>query len=175
MNRELGVDFDWRPFYLHPEIPPGGVRVAELFGPERAAAFDRRLRAFAAEFGVPIRPPERAPNTLPALAMTEYARAAGALDGVRDALMRAHWVEGADIEADDVLAAAAEAAGLDPGEAVAAARDPAWIDRVRRARAEAIERGVTAIPTYWIGGAPLVGCQPFDVVARALRKRGVAA
>ena len=94
------------------------------------------LDRFASEFGVPLAQPPRIPNTRRALAVTEHARDAGLLPAFRDATMRAHWLEGADIEDDRVLGALAAGAGLDPEAALAAADDPAFWDRIDALREE---------------------------------------
>ena len=37
LQEEFELDFDWRGFELHPNTPPGGRRLDEVFGPERTA------------------------------------------------------------------------------------------------------------------------------------------
>jgi len=172
LQDEYDLAVDWRGFQLHPEIPPGGVRAADLFGARRVQVFADRLRAFAAEFGVKLTQPERIPSTLRALAMTEYARDRGALERFRDAAMEAHWHRGMDIEADDDLRALADEAGLDPGEALAAADDPGYRERIAAVRAEAHDRMVMAIPTFLFGTYPVIGCQRYETLQAVLRKLG---
>jgi protein-disulfide isomerase len=50
--------------------------------------------------------------------------------------------------------------------------DPAYQARVDLLRAEAGRMGVTGIPTFFIGDAVVVGCQPFEVLAAAVRRAG---
>lgn len=171
---QYDVDVTWRGFQLHPHVPPGGVSVDDMFGPGKARSFARRMHAFAAEFGVEIGEVDRIPSTLEALAVTEYARDRGALEPFRDAVMDAHWHDGADIESDDTLAALAERVGLDGGEAVAAGKDPAYLDRVRAARVEAHDRMVTGIPTLFIDGYMVVGCQTYDTLEKVAARVGLA-
>ena len=163
----------WRGFQLHPEIPPGGAPVARLFGERRAAKMGGYLANFAREFGVEIAAPPLIPNTLRALAVTEFARDEGRLETFRDATMDAHWLHGKDIESDGDLADLALAAGLDPGQALVAADDPAYRKRLAAARADALDRNVTAIPTFMFGEYPVVGCQRFDTLALVADKMGV--
>jgi predicted DsbA family dithiol-disulfide isomerase len=167
------VEVSWHGFELHPEVPPGGRAVAELFGAERAAEYRDYLQRFAAGFDVPIGWPDRVPNTRRALALTEHARDQGKLEPLRDALMAAHWLGGRDIEADEDLGQIADGAGLAPDAAVAAADDPDFLARVDAAREQAHALGVTGIPTFLIGERRAVGCQPFAQLARLAEQAGI--
>ena len=48
--------------------------------------------------------------------------------------------------------------------------DPAYQKRVDAMRDEASSKGVTGIPTFFINGARVVGCQPYEVLAEAARR-----
>jgi predicted DsbA family dithiol-disulfide isomerase len=173
LEQQYDIDVTWRGFQLHPHVPPGGVSVDEMFGPGKARSFAKRMGSFAAEFGVELGAVDRIPSTLKALAATEYARDRGALGPFRDAVMDAHWHDGKDIESDDQLAALADGVGLDAGEAVAAGTDPAYVDRVRAARVEAHDKMVTGIPTLFIDGYMVVGCQTYDTLEKVAHKVGL--
>jgi predicted DsbA family dithiol-disulfide isomerase len=164
---------EWRGFELHPGTPRGGKLLAEKFGAARVPAMAEHLRRFAAAFGVEgMRVPDRIPNTRRALALAEWARAQGKLAPLREAVMAAHWRDGKDIEAPEVLAACAAEAGLDPAEARAAVDDRRWQARVDAMSAEAARAGVTGIPTLFVGRRAVVGCQPWPEIAAALEAAG---
>ncbi len=166
---------DWRGFELHPETPRGGMSLERLFSPARAQAMRSHVRQFAAQFGVlGLEPPSHLPNTRRALAIAEWARelGAGALDRFRAAAMRAHWRAGRDLERDDHLRAVASEAGLDADAALAAADEAKWQARVDGVRDEAHELGVTGVPTFFFGELPVVGCQPYERLARAAERAG---
>jgi predicted DsbA family dithiol-disulfide isomerase len=170
----------WVGYELHPETPPGGVPVADVF--RDAEGMHAYVRSFAAGFGIPdLYPPVRLANTRRALAIAEHARDAGRLEVFSAAAHDAYWRLGRGIESDEELAAVATAAGLDSAAAVAAAADPALLARVDAARREAIRAGVTGIPTFDVepdapGGSRVssrvVGCQRYEVLVDALRKAG---
>lgn len=151
------------------------MELSRLLGP-RAADAPKRMAQFAAQFGIhDMKHPPRIPNTRRALAVAELAREQGKLDAFRAAAMNAHWREGLDIEADADLRAAAQRAGLDPQEAVRAADDVRYLDRIDEVRAEANALGVTGIPTFVFGdlerrALAVVGCQPYEVLAGAVRQ-----
>ena len=150
--------------------------LARILGP-RAATAPQRTTQFAESFGVSgMKHPMRIPNTRRALAVVELARDRGLLDAFRQSAMNAHWREGMDLENDSHLAQVARRAGLVPEEALAASRDPEYLDRVDAIREEAHALGVTGIPTFIFGlrtdAVAVVGCQPFQVLEQAALQAG---
>ena len=132
-----------------------------------------RLQEFAKGFGVTdMNLRDRSPNTRRALAISEYARDQGKLERWRNLAMDAHWRRGLDLERDADLRSLAVEAGLDPDAAISASRDKRYHQRIDQKRAEAEEMGVTGIPTFVIGDRGLVGCQPYDELARFAEAAG---
>lgn len=148
------------------------MALRDRFGP-RLEAMHARLLAFAAEFGITdFRPRDRSPNTRRALCVAEYARDEGRLDAFRRLAMDAHWRRGMDLESDDDLRTLAGEAGLDPDRAVATTHDNQYLARIRARREEAESRGITGIPTFVIGRQAVVGCQPYETLARFVEAAG---
>jgi predicted DsbA family dithiol-disulfide isomerase len=148
--------------------------VRRLFQPGQEEAWRAQMLAFADRFGVQIGTPARAHKTRRALALAEFARDRGLLREVWHAVMDAHWQHGRDIESDEVLGEAAEAAGLDRVEALEAIDDEALLQRVDALRDDAAGVGVRAIPAFLIGDERVVGCQPYDAIARMVEGEGIA-
>ncbi len=133
----------------------------------------KRLLEFAKTFGIDdMRVRTRSPNTRRALAVAEFARDQGKLDRFRQLAMDAHWRRGMDLESDDDLRTLAREAGLDPEAALLASRDEQYLGRLDRKREQAEELGVTGIPTFVIGDQGVVGCQPYEVLARFVESAG---
>ena len=171
LQEEFDIVVDWRGFELHPETPQGGMPVTALVPRSRRETMRDYLRGFAARFGVNLmETPERLPNTRRALAMAEYARDRGRLEAFRDAAMEGYWRRGENLEDDRDLHAISSRAGLDAEAALRAAADTAYAARVDAIRAEASGKGVTGIPTFFIGEEVVVGCQPYEVLATAARR-----
>lgn len=165
---------DWRPYELRPGTPTGGIPISGLFPAPELEARRRSLLGYAERLGVTgLRLPERIPNTRLALALAEHARDEGKLRAFEERAMAAYWREGADLEDEAVLAGLARAAELEPGRALAAARDPALGARVAASRKEAVALGVSAIPSFLFEGGPsVVGCQPYGILAAAAESAG---
>lgn len=160
----------WRGFELHPEIPLGGMAAERLFGAGGVGRARAYMAEFAASFGIhDMRQPDHIPNTRAALAVAEFARDEGLLDPFRRAAMDGYWRDGRDLEDPAVLRDLARGVALDPDRAVEAATDRDYLDRIGRTRREAGAAGVTGIPTFFIGERVIVGCQPYETLADAVR------
>jgi predicted DsbA family dithiol-disulfide isomerase len=176
LTREFEIEVAWNGYELHPGTPRGGIPLSSYL-PD-ADAMLGYVRTFAERFGIQdLRPPDRLSNTRRALAIAQHARDAGRLEPYRAAAFDAYWRHGKDLERDEDLGEVARAAGLDVGRALQAAEDPAALAQVDSARADALEAGVTGIPTFDFGGSPVgqirvVGCQPYEVLADAARRSG---
>jgi predicted DsbA family dithiol-disulfide isomerase len=162
--RDYELTLDWRGFELHPGTPRGGMPLTALFPGAHLPSLHDRTRRFGAQFGVTgFNPPDVLVNSRRALALAELARDRNVLEPYRHAAFEAHWRKRKNLEADGDLRELATSVGLDPDEALSAADDPAYLDRVDEKQADARAQGVTGIPTFFFG----------DVrVARAAERAG---
>lgn len=111
----------WRPFLLRPDAPFQGVDRAAFFkewaakDPARAAATRQALAEAAAAAGAPLNldAPKIMPNAIDSQRVLLWALSQDKLEPAMEAIFHAYWVEGKDIGDADVLADAAESAGLD--------------------------------------------------------------
>lgn len=151
---DLGVagDLEWRGFEVRP--PP-----APLIDPgEREwAAYQSRVGECAEALGVPMVAPGLVPWSRKAHELMEFAREKGRHDSVRQAVCRAHFVDGTDIGRVDLLAGIAAEAGLDGAEARAALGVDRFAEVVLTARATAGEMDVTQAPVLVCGSRRLDG------------------
>lgn len=167
--RAGGVEVDWRGFEVHPEIPRGGSSAEVLFGTERFEHGKAYILELAELFRVKINFPDHIPNSMRALAMTEWARAYGKLEPLKDLLMDMYWLEGVDLEDDDVLRAAARQVGLCPARALNACEMSEWELRVVQNRTMGYGLGVSGVPTFISEYDRVVGCQPVEILQRLRR------
>lgn len=172
---EFELELDWCGFELHPDTPKDGRPLSDLFPGVDLDALHERTRAFAAGFGVKdFTPPKRLQNTQRILALAEVARDEGRLEALRSAAFEAHWRQGADFESDTDLRQIAKDAGMDPEPALARAEETEIRERVASRQAQARRAGVTSIPTFAIHGERIVGCHPYEALANAAIRAGVA-
>ena len=86
-----------------------------------------------------------------------------------DAVYRAIWVEGKDMNDPVVVAQVLREAGFDPAALVAQAGDPAVKDRLKAVTQEAVARGVFGAPTFFVDGQMYWGQDRLDFIQQALK------
>jgi len=168
LRREFELEVRYTVYPLHPEVPPEGMTLADLFA---GRSFDlesakRRLRQVADELGVPLGERERTCNSRRAQELGKWAEEEGRGDAWRAAAFRAYFVDGANLYLPETLAAIAAGAGLDPERALGTLDDGRYAAAVDADWQRAIELGVTAVPTYLCEGRRLVGFSPYASLRR---------
>lgn len=176
LRKEYAVEIEYVHFPLHPETPPEGMLLVDLFGgPDalpRIRASQERLKALATAEGLPMADRDRTYNSRLAQELGAWAEEQGRGPAFHDGAFRAYFVEGANIGDPDVLLRLAADAGLDTTAArrVIATRshrakvDADW-ERSRKA-------GITGVPTYFAGTGRVVGAQPYDVLVDLVVRAG---
>ena len=92
-------------------------------------------------------------------------------DAINERLLRAYFVDGLDIGDRDRLADCAAEVGFDRDAVETFLESNRGLDEVRRLLDTAIPRGVTAVPTYVVGGGwAIPGAQEPDTFAMIIRK-----
>lgn len=113
----------------------------------------------------------RPANTRKAHQLLHFARDRGVQMEAKEALMRAHFLEGRHVGRDDELAGMAAALGLDGDEFLRALRRGDYLDAVRADIELAGRLGVTGVPFFVIDGRYGVsGAQPPELFIRALEQ-----
>lgn len=163
-HRAEGVVVEGRPveirvrgFELHPDLPPAGRatrpggRLDRVFD-HIAHECDQRGQAFVK--------PTRTPNSRRVLALAELvsARAPDAFLRFDEAAARAHWVEGLALDDEEVLGSLLDRAGVE--RALLADIDRDGLELLHEARADAMDVGATATPSWQIGDLVVTGLHP---------------
>ena len=164
----------YHPFELNPDVPGEGIARAEYiekkFGARGYSAHERLVHA-GAQLGIPFAFDriERQPNTLAAHALIERARRSGVQPAVKEALMKAFFVDGRDLTDAATLVAIATEAGLDAKEAEAAIADEELRRGVADEEEHAKNMGIHGVPFFIFNRRVAVeGAQPPDVLLEAM-------
>jgi 2-hydroxychromene-2-carboxylate isomerase len=165
------VIVEWLPLELRPAPRP----LLDPRGDHLRTDWTRNVYRRAVSLGIEIHLPRYQPRSTLPLSACLFAEEAGRLRELRRAFYEAFFCEGEDIATDAEIARAAERAGLDPDQALAAAYSPERIARLGEIRAKAEKEGVHGVPslltddgrTHWgMGGVErLLAGQP--LLARA--------
>ncbi len=172
------VTISWRPFQLDGTIPAEGmdrkVYMERKFGPgDRIAKAHEHLTELGAVEGIPFAFDriKVSPNTLDAHRLIRWAGEPALQEKIVEALFSAYFIDGRDIGDRAVLAAVANAAGMDGADIarrLASDEDRAEVQADIRS---AQQIGVTGVPTFIVDNRyGLVGAQPAEELARAFEQ-----
>ena len=176
----VDADIRFQPFELNPHMPAEGQslveHVAQKYGstPEQFKERRAMIRERAAELGFTIALSSedgRVYNTFDAHRLLHWAGLEGRQRQLKLALFEAYFTNCLDPSDRQVLADAAEQAGLDRAEALEVLASGRYADEVREAERFWQSRGISAVPAVIIDGRYLIsGGQPAEVFEDAFRK-----
>jgi predicted DsbA family dithiol-disulfide isomerase len=168
------VQVDWRAFELRPEpvpaLDPDGAYLHNIWG--------RAVYPMAEQRGMTLRLPPVQPRSRRALEAAEFARDNGRFAEMHDALFRAFFEEGRDLNDTEVLLDIGASVGLDPQALRAALEQGTYTDKVVGDQKLAHELGITAVPTLLVGrvdepfeaAEAVSGAQPYEFVRAAVEQ-----
>jgi 2-hydroxychromene-2-carboxylate isomerase len=169
--RETGAEIEYRPFLLGGVFQATGNR-----SPMEVAAkgqyMQDDLQRFARRYGVPFAHNPHFPiNTLTlmrgaiGLQMREPARMVPYVDAV----YRAIWVDGKNMNDPATVGKVLQQAGFPPEQLLALASDQAVKDHLKAETQEAVARGVFGAPTFFVGQDMFWGQDRLDFVKESLQ------
>jgi predicted DsbA family dithiol-disulfide isomerase len=164
----------FHPFELNPDMPREGVSradyIAKKFGARGYSAHDRLVHA-GAQLGIAFAFDRiaRQPNTLAAHSLIEAARRKGVQGAMKEALLKAFFVDSLDLTDDKALVKIASGAGLDRGEAEATLADEDLRGAVAEEEDKARAMGINGVPFFIFNQRLAVeGAQPPDILLNAM-------
>ncbi len=169
----------FQPFELNPGMAAEGEdaveHLARKYGmtAEQVATNRERIRDRAASVGFSMSAlgSRRLYNTFDAHRLLHWAELEGRQAELKHALFSAYFTEGQDVSAHEVLAAAAERAGLDGARAREVLASGRYAEETREAEELWRSRGVNSVPAIVVDDKYLIsGGQPPEVFEQALRQ-----
>ncbi len=167
---------DWIAFPLHPETPPEGRSLEDLFAGRglNLTAWVGDLKRTADELGLPFGDRTMTYNSRLAQELAKWAACEGCEKIYHTAVFEAYFADGLNIGDPKTLIALAEGIGLPADGAERVIKERTYRDAVDKDWARSIQMGVTAVPTFVFGGRGVVGAQPLHVLENMLDRGGVA-
>jgi predicted DsbA family dithiol-disulfide isomerase len=168
--QEYGVQLRWSVFPLHPETPPEGMELAELFAGREAMIRDMQARLLqtATAEGLPLAERTRTYNSRLAQELGKWAEEQGRGDQFRHAVYRAYFVEGVNIALVDEVARIAAGVELPADEARAVLAERSFAAAVDADWQRAMDLHITAVPTHLCGGKRLTGFAAYEDFVRLI-------
>ena len=176
---DLKAEIRFQPFELNPQMPAEGQRLvdyaAQKYGSTPKQLNERRamIKERAATLGFTIAlPPEegRVYNTFDAHRLLHWAGLEGCQRELKLALFEAYFSQCLNPSDHEVLAEAAEKAGLDRAAAADVLASGRYAEEVRADERAWREKGINAVPAIVINGRYLIsGGQPPEAFEQAIR------
>jgi 2-hydroxychromene-2-carboxylate isomerase len=169
--QQAGWEIEYRPFLLGGVFQATGNR-SPMEVPAKGQYMQDDLQRFAKRYGVPFRHNPHFPiNTLTLMrgALGLQMREPQRMVPYVDAVYRAIWVDGKNMNDPATVAAVLQQAGFDPEKLLALAQDPAVKDQLKVVTQEAVARGAFGAPTFFVGDQMFWGQDRLDFVKEALQ------
>lgn len=160
---EEKVAIKWIAFPLHPETPPQGSTLEQLFAGRGMdiPAMLARLEANAKAEGLPWGMRTMTFNSRRAQELGKWAEEQGKGEAFHMAMFQAYFADGRNLYDLKVLAQGAAQAGLDQDAAMEAVESGRYASAVDEDWAYSRRLRVSAVPSFFAGRRLLVGAQPY--------------
>jgi predicted DsbA family dithiol-disulfide isomerase len=160
-------------FPLHPETPPEGRSMAELYAGRNVdpEAIYARMKGLMDAEGLPYGRRTHTYNSRLAQELGKWADTQPGGEAIHDALYHAYFVDNHNIGDPEVLVEIAQSVGLSE-EARAVLGERRFKDAVDADWAKSRAYGVTGVPTFVADRYGVVGAQPYEVLEQLLEKAG---
>ena len=172
----------WLPFQLNPDIPRGGMSRREHVelkhgpaGPDLEK--QKQVGALAKGLGLSFELEKITvqPNTIDAHRLSGCAQRQGSQDKLVEALFRAYFMEGVDLNEHDALAGLAATVGFDWGQVVAYLASATDVQTVKRLELEARIAGIDIVPfLIFNGNVTVSGAHEVEVLLEAMKQATTA-
>ena len=178
LDGQVKADIHFQPFELNPTMGAEGEdrfeHIQRKYGSTREQMAESRAvirdRAAAVGFTMSTGEDRRIWSTFDAHRLLHWAGLEGRQAALKHALFDAYFTDGRNISDPEVLAAAAEKAGLDGAKAREVLESGAYADEVRADEQKWRMAGVNAVPAVIINDRYLIsGGQPAEAFEQALR------
>jgi predicted DsbA family dithiol-disulfide isomerase len=172
LKAEHNVQVEWVHFPLHPETPPEGRALADLFAGRNVdrQAMHAQMKARMDAEGLPYGERTMTYNSRLAQELGKWADTQPGGEAIHDALFRAYFVEARDISQPAVLLDVVRQVGLSVDAAREVLEKRTFKDAVDADWNLSRQYGVTGVPTFVVGRYGVVGAQPYEALEQLVRK-----
>jgi predicted DsbA family dithiol-disulfide isomerase len=169
------IDLNFLPFELNPDTPKTGVDhkqyLADKFGgSERYSQLTDHVTGVAAGEGLKFDYAKQSvmPNTLDSHRLIQYAKRSGKQAEIKEALMKAYFVDGIDLSKRENLVTIARKSGIDAQSFLNSDEGALEVKQMEQVN---YQRGISGVPFYIINNKYGVsGAQPSDTFVEIINE-----
>ena len=174
MHNNYEIEINYVYFPLHPETPPQGQSLRQMFGPNaNFAAMAARLQQFMDQEGLPYDPSrEMTYNSRLAQELAKWGERFPESEALNLALYQAYFVDGRNIGDVKELLPIVQKVGLPLDEAREVLEGRTMKTAVDEDWRYARSIGVTSVPTFAVNMTGVVGAQPYEQLAHLVEYAG---
>ena len=168
LQREFGIEIEWLGFELMPKGMKNEPTSPTVDPPNRPATLSRLSFLLVAEnMALPLVPKPPDVRTYNAHQAVEYAKTEGVQDALVEAIYRAYWEDGRDINKISTLCEIANGIVSDTVKMKLAMEGDQFGSHIVDFDEDAYAVGVYNVPTFFIGEKRLAE-QPYSVIRKAM-------
>lgn len=172
LGQELNLPVEWLNIEIHPETPPQGRSIRELFPASSVESMYIHLNEMGSQYGLKFSAHDLLSNSRLGILLGDYIHlnAPEHDQKYHEAVFKAYFTESQNISDQAVLANILEQVGLNPNILALAINDPTSKARMQENAHSAMRVQVTGTPTFFIGNERIVGAQPYPSLLAAARR-----
>ena len=174
LRKQYDIDVQWVAFPLHPDTPEDGLNLEELFAGRNLdiGQMMQRLRKVALDLGLPWGERKKTYNSRLAQELSKWAESVSNGEQFHEAMFRAYFVDGINIGKPNELIRLARSIGLPEDQAQAVLDSRSFKQAVDADWKRSHALGITAVPTFVVNNAKIVGAQSYEVLEQFLIGEG---
>ena len=177
LQSELKFEISWKPYELHPEIPPEGydkkLYLKQKFGSSNESLPYEQITKVGESIGFEFNfsKTERIPNTFMAHRLLWKAEQYNLQTELSEALFKAYFTDGLDIGSEETLSDISHSVGMSKEESFTFLESKEGGQEVADLEMDFIDRSIGAVPTYFINEKYIIqGGQEPETFVSFLRK-----
>jgi predicted DsbA family dithiol-disulfide isomerase len=171
---EYAIALRWTHYPLHPETPPAGITLEELFG-DRGFDIPRmksRLAALLEAEGLPVGDRNMTFNSRRAQELASWAVTQSGGEAIHPALFEAYFVQGVNLYEVEALVRIAASIELPEAEARDVLETGRFRDPVDEDWTRSLELGIRGVPTYLAGTGHVSGAGSYEELELLVQAAG---
>lgn len=170
LKNYYNIEDTWYSFELHPEVPPFGEDLSEVFPNMDLQRMYKMLNANGNPYEIEFGNFTKLSNSNLAIQASEYARDMGTYHKFHELMFKAYFSECKDIGNMEVIDEVALKCNLDLDELHKSIEEKHYKQRLKNIKLEAEKYGINSMPTFIINGEKkVVGAVSIDEFKRVLK------